>query len=253
MRETGESTAGSEPGNTPQGGFNSRSCRSSSRTERETPMTQLNAKHSAACGILVLVAMMAGCEQRQLIEEAERQLDAAEERIREIGEVYAAGYEQQLVRLERAPDCPPNDYYCPDWLEAAEEEAETLGNWMRAYTSEETENLLTQIRRNIRRAETEDLRRFREPAEDATSEWQRLYWFSRNSRILRAGERAGGGWAGNAAMLGTGLLGAIGDIGTTDYGRLSMEVQDARSRVLDSSQRLRKTLEGVRQRAEGSG
>ena len=218
-------------------------------------MTLLNANHSIACGIaiVVLVAMMAGWEQRQLIEEAERQLDAAEERIKEIGEVYTAGYEQQRRHLERAPNCPPNDYYCPDYREAAEKEAENLASWMHAYTSEETVNLLAQIRRNIRRAETEHLRRFREPAEDATSEWQRLYWFSRGSEVQRAGERAGGGWAGTAAMMGRGLFDALGNMAGTDYSRLSMEVEDARTRVSRSSQRLWNALREVRRLADSSG
>ena len=83
-------------------------------------------RHAATCAIVLLAGLTAACERPGLVGEAERQLDAAEARINEIGKVYKAGYEQQLVRLERAPDCIPNDYYCPEYRESAENEAELL-------------------------------------------------------------------------------------------------------------------------------
>jgi exonuclease VII small subunit len=194
-------------------------------------MTGPNAKHAGACALVTLLALTAGCERRQLIDEAESQLDAAEERINEIVELHDAEKERMQRRLDRAPECPANDEYCPTFLKEAEDQMELVESWGEFYRSEETQNVLAETRRNIRRAEVQFLRRFREPAEDPQDEWVRLVRFNRTVSIERSGERAGGGFAGAMAMMGAGLLGALGDMAATDYARVQTGVEQTRQNL----------------------
>lgn len=165
---------------------------------------------AAACG-LAAALLQSACvsEQRRLAELALAEVDTAAERVRAVGELHREVQTRFAERRARLPTCPaeaPNAegmelYNCGWYTEELREIEELVQSHAESYDTEKLDELLTSLRRSIRRAPVEHLRSLlADHPNGADGHWLRYFHYARtrdrNAPVMKWFRERWSAWMG---------------------------------------------------------
>ena len=152
-------------------------------------MPVMRRRYVAGACVIAAALVEAGCagERQQLVERGLAHVDAAEERLTVVAEMYRAEEEYFAERRALAPPCPAEApegtgmalYNCRWYTEELREIQADLRMEAESYDAEKLDDLLATVRRTIRNATVEDLRSLHDnPPDKFAQQWWRVMHFA---------------------------------------------------------------------------